>query len=58
MPDKIGWGKFQPYVRYQHAIGQCSGTAGVLLRYTAANLGTRSVTEEGLTILLTAITQK
>jgi hypothetical protein len=40
----MGWGKLQPYIRYQHFDREQSNTA--------ANLGTRSVTEGGFNYII------
>ena len=44
LPDRMGWGKLQPYVRYQHFARRHSNTA--------ANLGNRSVTEGGFNYII------
>jgi hypothetical protein len=44
LPNKMGWGKLQPYIRYQHFDREQSNTA--------ANLGTRSVTEGGFNYII------
>ncbi len=42
IPKQIGWGKFQPYVRYQHFAGDSIGKDG----------GNRSVTEGGVNYII------
>ena len=49
LPNKVGWGKFQPYVRYQHST-QDNGCAGVLCGPT--NFGTRGIMEGGLNYII------
>ena len=45
----MGWGKFQPYVRYQHAT-QDNACAGALCG--SANFGTRGIMEGGLNYII------
>jgi hypothetical protein len=49
LPNKMGWGKFQPYVRYQHAT-QDNACAGALCG--SANFGTRGIMEGGLNYII------
>ena len=49
LPNKIGWGKFQPYVRYQHST-QDNGCAGALCGPT--DFGTRGIMEGGLNYII------
>ena len=52
LPNPIGWGKFQPYVRYQHATqDNACGTAGVLCG-TGSAFGTRGIMEGGLNYII------
>jgi len=44
LPDRMGWGKFQPYVRYQHIARRHSAVE--------TNLGNRSVTEGGINYII------
>ena len=48
LPNKVGWGKFQPYVRYQHASqDQCAGA-----NCGGTNFGTRGIMEGGLNYII------
>ena len=48
LPNKVGWGKFQPYVRYQHASqGQCAGA-----NCGGTDFGTRGIMEGGLNYII------
>ena len=49
LPNKIGWGQFQPYVRYQHST-QDNGCAGALCGPTG--FGTRGIMEGGLNYII------
>ena len=48
LPNKVGWGKFQPYVRYQHASqDQCAGA-----NCGSTDFGTRGIMEGGLNYII------
>ena len=48
LPNKVGWGKFQPYVRYQHASqDQCAGA-----NCGGTDFGTRGIMEGGLNYII------
>ena len=48
LPNKEGWGKFQPYVRYQHASqDQCAGA-----NCGSTDFGTRGIMEGGLNYII------
>ena len=48
LPNKVGWGKFQPYARYQHvAQDQCAGA-----NCGGGNFGTRGIMEGGLNYII------
>ena len=49
LPNPIGWGKFQPYVRYQHATqdNSCGALCG-----TGSTFGTRGIMEGGLNYII------
>ena len=49
LPNKAGWGKFQPYVRYQHFTqdNACSGNY-----CGSTNFGTRGIMEGGLNYII------
>jgi len=49
LPNQVGWGKFQPYVRYQH-VTQDNACAGNLCGPTA--FGTRGIMEGGLNYII------
>ena len=48
LPNKVGWGKFQPYLRYQHSSqDQCAGA-----NCGSTNFGTRGIMEGGLNYII------
>ena len=48
LPNKVGWGNFQPYVRYQHASqDQCAGA-----NCGGTDFGTRGIMEGGLNYII------
>ena len=48
LPNKVGWGKFQPYLRYQHASqDQCAGA-----NCGSTDFGTRGIMEGGLNYII------
>ena len=49
LPNKVGWGKFQPYVRYQH-LAQDNACAGNLCG--GGTFGTRGIMEGGLNYII------
>ena len=49
LPNKVGWGKFQPYVRYQH-FAQDNACAGNYCG--SSNFGTRGIMEGGLNYII------
>ena len=48
LPNKVGWGKFQPYLRYQHSSqDQCAGA-----NCGGTDFGTRGIMEGGLNYII------
>ena len=48
LPNKVGWGNFQPYVRYQHSSqDQCAGA-----NCGSSDFGTRGIMEGGLNYII------
>jgi len=48
LPNKVGWGNFQPYVRYQHSDqDQCAGA-----NCGGTDFGTRGIMEGGLNYII------